>query len=251
MTLVIGIKCKNGIVVGADSMATSGGYINVEKNSTKIHVYDKNVIVGISGSVGMSQIELDSLKEHWQSEVVLKAKNLAKEFISRTAFTATLPYLEFSKTLLNGQIDHNLFTGLLVAAPICEEPVLLMFDHQKSVMEADENIFFLSLGSGAPMAEPFLKFIDRVSWKGEPPQTINDGVFGVLWALHHVIQTNATMGVGGNPQIAILEIQDNKGWHARILPEEELLEHQDRVIDAEENISDYISGPNEDSNSTQ
>lgn len=226
-------------------MATSGGYINVEQNSTKIHVYDNKVIVGISGSVGMSQIELDSMKDHWLAEVVPKSKNLAKEFISRTAFAATLPYLEFSKTLRSGQqIDQNLFTELLVVAPICKEPVLMMFDYQKSVMEADENILFLTLGSGAPMAEPFLKFIDRIFWNGKPPQTINDGVFGVLWALHHVIETNATMGVGGEPDIAILEKQEDGKWKARIWQKEELMEHQDRVVDAEETLRSYSKGLN-------
>ncbi len=239
MTLVIGIKCRNGIVVGADSMATLGGPVNVQQSNSKIRVYDENVIVGISGSHGMSQIELDSLEGHWQTAVVNKSKNDAKLFISQTAFAATLPYINLSKNLLIGQVDQNLLTGLLVAAPICKEPVLLSYNEQKSVMEADDSIFFLSQGSGTPMATPFLKFIDRIIWNGEPPQTIVDGVFGVLWALHHVIETNATMGVGGDANIAVLEKAQNEEWNARILQKEELLEHQNRVMDAEKTIGNY------------
>lgn len=242
MTLVIGIKCGNGIVIGADSMATLGGAVTVQQNNSKIRVYDKNVIVGISGSHGMSQIELDSLKDHWETEVATKPKNEAKIFISQTAFASTLPYINLSKNMLNGQVDQNLFTGLLVAAAIRKEPVLLSFNEQKSVIEADDSIFFLTQGSGASMATPFLKFIDRVFWEGKPPRTIDDGVFGVLWALHHVIETNATMGVGGDANIAVLDKSENEEWGARALRTEELLEHQERVFDAEETIRDFTRG---------
>lgn len=236
----------DGVVVGADSMTTYGlSAFNVQQNNTKIRIYEGKVIVGISGSHGMSQVELDSLANHWQSEVVEKDVSEAKTFISRTSFAATLPYLELSRTLHNiqsGQYDQSLSTDLLVATPtLCSGPALLMFDFKKSVVEADENLFFLSSGSGSLMANPFLKFLDRIFWQGTPPPTINDGVFGVLWALRHVIDANATMGVGGDPHIAVLEDRGEKDWQAKLLSEGELQEHQQNINEAEQSLRNYQS----------
>ncbi len=57
MTLIIGVKCSDGIVVGGDSIITYGSpetYSAIEQEiSSKITIEANDVIVAYSGAVGM------------------------------------------------------------------------------------------------------------------------------------------------------------------------------------------------------
>lgn len=150
MTLVIGINCGDGVVIGSDSMATTtdpiNRSVNIQQYSTKVHIYDNKVIVGVSGSVGMCQLQLDSLQGQWHSKVLRRDKNAAKQFIADTTFKVTQPYIERSRAFHNGRIDDSLITALMVAAPLRTGPVLLEFDHQKAVEEKMRKSIFKHWG---------------------------------------------------------------------------------------------------------
>ena len=92
------------------------------------------------------------------------------------------------------------------------------------------------MGSGQPIADPFLGFIRRVFWGSEPP-TVREGIFGAVWALNHTIELTPGQ-VGGAPQLAILEKESGK-WKARKLSDEELGEPQEQYSAVEEYLGDY------------
>lgn len=57
MTLIVGIKSKEGIVLAADGAATLGSMGNrtVIQSVKKLSTIQDKIIVGVSGSVGLSQ----------------------------------------------------------------------------------------------------------------------------------------------------------------------------------------------------
>ena len=70
MTLVIGVRCKDGVVIGADSIATyasADGRLTVEQEiDSKISIVDDNMIFASSGAVGLSQEVLDYVRGYWR-----------------------------------------------------------------------------------------------------------------------------------------------------------------------------------------
>src|SRR3989344_3332183 len=61
MTLVIGIKAKNGIVIASDSQATSD--LTSNDKVQKIFAIGTNSAVGISGDGGLATYFLDQIKD--------------------------------------------------------------------------------------------------------------------------------------------------------------------------------------------
>jgi 20S proteasome alpha/beta subunit len=68
MTILVGVKCSDGIVIGADSIATSAAghspLIHLQSNN-KIEIFGNSIIVAATGSVGFSQ----RLKHHVEQAV--------------------------------------------------------------------------------------------------------------------------------------------------------------------------------------
>lgn len=57
MTILVGIKCKDGIIIGSDSSATfSAGQIStIEQTTKKIEILHNKIIVAGTGQIGLGQ----------------------------------------------------------------------------------------------------------------------------------------------------------------------------------------------------
>jgi 20S proteasome alpha/beta subunit len=57
VTVLVGIHCKDGVVIGADSSATSsmGQYPLIEQTTKKIDLIEEKIIVAGTGQVGLGQ----------------------------------------------------------------------------------------------------------------------------------------------------------------------------------------------------
>ena len=98
--------------------------------------------------------------------------------------------------------------GALVAFSSQNEFHLCEFaidDFQPELKTGDR--WFVSMGSGQPIADPFLGLIRRVFFKDSQPR-LNEGIFAVLWTLEHAIDLN-TGGIDGPAQIGILTNTDS------------------------------------------
>jgi hypothetical protein len=82
------------------------------------------------------------------------------------------------------------------------------------------------MGSGQAITDPFMALLRDVFWKDKQP-TVQEAIFGVLWALQHVIECN-TGGVNGPPRIGVLTSQEGQ-VKARLLAEAELGEHAQAI----------------------
>ncbi|MDE0282902.1 MAG: hypothetical protein OXN16_17775 [Gammaproteobacteria bacterium] len=233
MTVVLGIKCKDGVVIGADSSATLGQAPNlrtIEQKVNKITVIGDRVIVAGTGEVGLGQRFNAVVQTAWQD----RNKPFNKSPIEVGKHLASCAIKDYQSTHLK-----NINFGALVAFPtsgkahLCEFAVGNFQPEQKT----DESLWYASMGSGQPITDPFLGFMRRVFWKDDLPAS-QDGIFAVTWALQHAIEINPG-GINGPMQIAVLGPGKNGQLFAKVLEESELAEHKDNVEGAISHLRKY------------
>ena len=88
-----------------------------------------------------------------------------------------------------GAAGTSVISATVVAMIVKHRPVLFQFDFQAAGEQATADIPFIAVGSGQPLADPFLAFIRRVFWKDHLPN-LNEGIFAALWALSQAIEVN-------------------------------------------------------------
>lgn len=228
MTVLVGVKCTDGVVVGADSAATSAaGQTHLLKMaSDKIEVIGGRVIVAGTGQIGMGQRFTKIVSDAhdaklFQGKQVDVARQLAG--LARNDFAST--------GCAQGQY------GALVAAPMEDSGCLVEFavsDFQPELKTAKLN--FVAMGSGQLLAEPFVSFVARTFWESKTPD-VQSAIFGVHWALAHTLRT--APGLVG-PPIAIATLtKQKKGWCAELLSDEVLGEQAQHMAAIEDSIAKY------------
>jgi 20S proteasome alpha/beta subunit len=228
MTVLVGVKCTDGVVIGADSAATSAaGPVHLLKMaSDKIEIVGGRVIVAGTGQIGLGQRFAKIVSDAHEAKVfqgnrVDVAKKLSAGGVADLGATGAS----------RGQY------GALVAAPIEDDGCLIEFainDFQPEIKTQKLN--FVAMGSGQMLAEPFVSFVARTFWQSKMPD-VQSAIFGVHWALAHTIRC-APGGVGDPIVIATLTKQ-KKGWCAELLPDEVLGEQAQHMAAIEDVIANY------------
>ena len=231
MTILVGIICKDGIVIGADSASTfsDGQLPTIEQPVQKIDIIDNHVIVAGTGQVGLGQRFKSIVEKGWSNKVFQKdyldvGKSIAGETIK-----------DFAST----NVQRNQY-GALLAFPSKNNHYLCEFscmDFQPEFKEI-KKIWYVSMGSGQRIADPFLGFLRTTFWHDGSPNH-QDAIFAAVWTLQHAIQLNPG-GVNEPIQIAVLKARNAK-LEARFLTEDELAEHRQNVKDAVSHLRDYRS----------
>jgi hypothetical protein len=98
-------------------------------------------------------------------------------------------------------------------------------------------LIFVSMGSGQLIADSFLGFIRRAFLTDDVP-SVREGVFATLWTIDQTIRLHPG-GVGGEPQIAVLERGSSNDWTARKRTVDELGEPKQHCAEIEKYIRDY------------
>lgn len=228
MTVLIGVRCSDGVVIGADSAATSAvGNIHLLKlASDKIVIVGNRVIVAGTGQIGLGQRFAEQVKlahdnRLFQSTPVEVAKQLSA--MGRNDFAQTGASMGAY--------------GVLVAAPADGVGQLIEFataDFQPELKTG--KIHFVAMCSGQMLAEPFMSFVDRTFWKSKAPD-VKTALFGVHWALAHTIKC-APGGVGDPICLATL-INGKNGWLAELVSDEVLQEQSEHMAAIEDRIAGY------------
>ena len=236
MTVLVGVRCTDGVVIGADSAATSShgpqSLIQIISNE-KINIIGGKVIIASTGSVGLGQRFHGVIKSSWDKKLFQKPMMECLREITR----ATLQDFEYTG---NGRLppqQGGLNFGSLMAFPLDGAAQLVEFgslDFQPEIKK--DQIHFVAMGSGQVLAEPFLAFVSRVLWGGNPPD-VQMGAFGLYWVLSHTIQY-APGGVGKPIKIAVLK-KEKGDWVARSVEGDELQEPEQHVAEIEKLIASY------------
>lgn len=219
MTVLVGIKCRDGVIIGSDSSATfaAGQIRTIEQTTKKIEIVDGKIIVAGTGQIGLGQRFCDQVEQGWKNGAFksLRAIPMATKI-------CCLAGVDFGST----QTSKGQY-GALVAFPANHELHLCEFatsDFQPELKT--ENIWYVSMGSGQLIADPFLGLMRKVFWNDGMP-TLQDGIFIATWTLQHAIDVNAG-GVNGPIQLAVLK-NEKTGPVARMLGQGEIDEHQQNV----------------------
>lgn len=229
MTAIVGLLCDNGCVIGTDSSATfaAGRTPTIEQPTEKLHIIGDSVVVAGTGQVGLGQRFCAVVDKWWQGG------NFNGSPLEIAKALSALCQQDFASTgVQKGQY------GALVAFysegkfSLCEFAVP---DFQPELKIG--RIWYCSMGSGQPITDPFLAFMREVFWEGVCPNTV-DGVFAVTWALDHVISVNPG-GINGPARIAVLELNPEGAAIARLLDDDELLEHRQHIHEAKQLLKDH------------
>lgn len=229
MTLIIGVRCTDGVVVGADgaaTYATSSGQFTVIQPTSKLKIMHDCVIMGFSGLVGPGQLYSDRIESLWRDCAEIRQ--------------ARLP--DMQRLIINTFRQEATQTSIAAPSSLIAMPAgglggtaeLIEWDPLSGTPESiTGDTPYRTIGSGQVLADPFLAFLRRIYWQDAPP-VLSQGVFAVVWTLLHAIHTNPG-GVDYPIEVATLSPQDG-GFVARLLQNAELDEHRESVTRAEEHL---------------
>ena len=234
MTLVVGIRCTDGVVIGTDSAMVFGpqpGQYTIEQEySGKIQIIENRIIVAGTGEIGLGQRFVDQMRQ-LRNSGKLKDKN-AIEYGRRISETIIE---DFSRT----SVPTGRY-GALVAIAEADSAELVEFsltNMQPEVKEGDN--WYASMGSGQAVADPLLGFVRAAFWGNDPPNT-REGIFATTLVLKLACGMSPH-SVAEPIRIALLKAE-GKGKNpvkASMLSDEELLEHKDSVDGALEHLKQY------------
>ena len=237
MTVVIGLKCTEGIVLGADSAATFGamGLRTIVQPTNKLSLIEDKAIFGFSGHIGLSQLFYDracttcaAIQDVGLPEACRRLRN---GFLKDANISFQVAAL--AQSVVGSIAAENVASQTLIALAVQGQPELIQFDYQCHPEWTTNELPFVSIGSGQTIADPFLAWIRYVFWRRRLP-TLAEGRFAVYWTLTHAIRT-APGGIGPPIQMATLE-REQDSVTARELSEAELEEHKVAISGYEDAI---------------
>lgn len=244
MTLIVGIKCSDGVVMGADSVATLGpailGQPTVTQTAAKLRLVDDAVIVGVSGPLGLAQLFGERIDHAWRKMDLGHAKMTMPD-AQRRIRDGLLIDIGPSVTVAKAAgLPAMALTDTLVALPIggIKGEHGLIYCDNIGTPEAMDDIPFAAIGSGQSLADPFLAFLRRVFWPDKLP-TLADGVFAAVWTLQQAIAVTPG-GIGGPIQMATLSKKDGK-LSAELMPSDVLGEHLENIKRAEQYLAAFAT----------
>ena len=244
MTLIVGIKCKDGIVLGADSAATFGnalGVLTVVQSTKKLHIIGERIVIGVSGPGGLSQLFADRVQQLWDGKEFVRSVSLPdvmrklRDSIQADALQA-LRSAGIATPSVGNIARETAISGTLVALPVAERPELIELDYQGNPEAATEDLPYRTIGSGQQLADPFLAFIRKIFWPtGLPP--LSEAIFSTVWALDHAIAVNPG-GVAGPVHIAVVSGGENR-WSAQVFDVDHLSEPRELIANAEAHLASF------------
>ncbi len=233
MTVLVGVLCQEGVILGSDSSATfaAGNLNTIEQSVQKTFVIGNDVILATTGAGGLGQRlqhilqTLRGLREfHWSEKHWYE---LVCEVCRSMLQNMQATYLE------PGQVGALLAFACQNTFHLCEFGVT---DFQPEMK--DPRSWFVSMGSGQMITDPFFGLLRRTMFRDSQP-TLNEGGFAASWALHNAIQLN-TGGINGPIQLAELRrLGPGLAFQARLFGNEELAEHGGAVKSIENYLADY------------
>ena len=247
MTLIIGIKCTDGIVIGADGGATLGaslGPSTVIQPISKLRYFENRMIMGVSGPVGLGQLFFESVPEAMlhrhrgpQGPNAAQVMKLLKQTIYGDVEPALKSAQESAPVVGNQNAFAPVNNSSLVALPIQGVPTLIQCDSVGNPEMASEDLPIVAIGSGQKLADPFLAFLRRVFW-AEKPLTITDGIFATVWTLLHVLEVEPGLGLSEPIEVGFLRVENGSPVAVK-LSQDELGEYRQYVAEAEKHLAEF------------
>ena len=244
MTLLVGVLCSDGVIIGADSAFTMGvlGQQTVSQSALKIEVVEGRALIATSGPVGLGQRLAgtfgDVLREN---RIPTSLKSYKAMGVLREAFREPIESELKAAAIAQGVIGSAAFSSALsatlLAMSVNGRPALYQFDQQGAPEEATAKIPFVCLGSGQTIADPFMAFLRGIFWEPDTLPTINEGLFAPVWTLSQAIDVSP--GGLGRPIRVFTLCQEGPRCEARQVEDSELEELKQAVDGARDSLKHY------------
>lgn len=239
MTIIIGARCQDGAIIGADSAATfaAGTVLTIEQLTNKIQIIDDKLILACTGPVGLHQRFAEVVHDGWNKKVFKKTPTHIGKILCANGIN------DFKET---GAKYENQF-GALLAFPSNNEAHVCEFslgDFQPELKLG--SLWWVSMGSGQRIVDPFLGFLKSIFWNDNSLPKYQNALLAIVWALHHAIDVNPG-GIKDPIRIAVLTKGTDNKLTASELEEDEINDHIENMEGAKEALREYaktISGKN-------
>jgi len=236
MTAIVGVLCRDGVIIGTDEAYTLTTYtpkgpasVIEQLSKNKIEIIENSIILAGTGEVGLNQRFSEIIKRAYDNKLFSGSGKASHLEIAKELSKQAIEDFSYSHAQLGSY-------GALLAFPFNKKPYLCEFalkDFQPEFKMADQ-IWFCSMGSTQVITDPFLAFMRGIFWSEGPP-TLEEAILVVVWTIQHAIDVNPG-GVKGIPQVAILEAVQGQ-FRARKL--EEIDEHLQRIEEAKEHFRKF------------
>jgi 20S proteasome alpha/beta subunit len=248
MTLIVAIKCKDGVVIGADGAATYAtpfGQQQTIRQTTvkKLEIIGENLVLGVSGPVGLGQAYAQEFRQFLANKngrVPFKTTLEARKYFQDNMWKHAEPLWKNAQVIA-GTVGtaalNDCNHGSILAFPVQQKSCLLQMTGSCAPEEASEQLPFVAIGSGQSTADPFLAFIRRLFWRDGLP-TVGDGIFSAIWTLRYAIEAN--IGLTNPIQVVKLEAATGGSWKAAELSADELGEHFQMIESMEDAMREGI-----------
>src|SRR2546421_3146108 len=158
MTLIIGVKCKDGVVMGSDSAATFSamGQNTIRQDTRKLDILGESVIVGISGYIGLGQRIRAQIQALWtdsnlkfEEKEPYEAMTIMRIAIWNNHIHPEVQAAQAMIPVIGQQLAlQSALAQTVVCLPLSGGPCLFQFDQQGAPEEATETLPFVAIGSG-------------------------------------------------------------------------------------------------------
>lgn len=243
MTLIVGIKCRDGVVLAADGAATFGavGGPTIRQDVKKLKILRSAIVIGTSGPVGLGQRFAGELEECFaNNELANKEPFQGMTIISerfRRHIAIEQQAAQGAAGLLGGNANSAWISASVVCITIKRQLCLIEYDHNGAPEIKSPNLPFVTIGSGQFTADPFLAFLRKILWDNQLPD-LGTGILSAVWTVRHAIETSPG-GVAEPMQVVIVHEQTPMN-QARELNDSELGEHLEIIERLEQTIPTSI-----------
>jgi 20S proteasome alpha/beta subunit len=231
MSLLVGILCEDGVVIGSDSSraAPAEGHPAVGQPVRKTHVVGGDVIFAATGPLGLAQrfelilreLREDSRFPEWDHFSI--ARSITAEAVREFASTHS------DLAGFGALVAFGCATGL----HLCEFAVGTLQPEFKR-----PDLWFVAMGPGRATAESLLGLVRRTFHADRTP-TLDEGTLAAAWAIQHAVELSPGR-VQAPLQIAVLAAEPvDPTRPARLLSDKELAEQLARVRQAESHLGQF------------
>lgn len=250
MTVIVGIKAKDGAVLVSDGAATyavnNSGPQTIKQPTRKLSILSQRIGFGASGAVGMAQQYIDACIAWSERNNRKSQKTLFPDHEEFRKFISS----ELKPLLLRATADAQQralvgfnpaeisTTSLWMFPTETHGPALVQVSPGLAPEFASTDLPFVSLGSGQPAADPFLAFQRSSVWPSDREPTIPEAVLYALWAVKHTVDVQP--GMVSRPFQVVTLRQTNPKDHRQFEFIEKSLEDIECHLQMVDSINDKI-----------
>lgn len=245
MTLLVGVLCSDGVVIGADSAATLGvpNQPTVRQSVPKVEIVGGCALIATSGPIGLGQRLAGEFRETIEQHKLPTGMKSHKVMLSlrKTFFEHIGPEMQAAavaaQLIGSSNAQVSAVSQTLLAMSVDGKARLYEFDAQGAPEEKTASLPFVCLGSGQMLADPFMAFLRGIFWEDGKLPTLNEGLFATVWTL--------TQAIAVSPAYIALPIgiftlrQSGASCQARQVNDSELGELGQAVAGAREWLGQY------------